>query len=156
MSHRKYWLIRFGLLLLLVWGGVWMLGMQPPSHLGVHDGQLAPCPDRPNCVSTQAEDGEHRVEPLALDAIADASEAIRQAVRSLPRTTIVTETDDYVHAECRSLIWRFVDDLELWIDRDNGLLHARSASRLGYSDLGVNRQRVEQLFSELRAAELEE
>ncbi len=115
-----------------------------PTNLGVTDGKLAPCPHSPNCVSSQAENADHRVEPLRFaGSPAEARTKLKQALASLPRTAIVTETDDYLHAECTSLLFRFVDDVEFWIDAANQTIHCRSASRVGRSDLGVNRARVE-------------
>jgi uncharacterized protein (DUF1499 family) len=64
-------------------------------------------------------------------------------VRSLPRTTVVTETDAYLYVEFTSALFRFVDDVEFFADGNAKLIHVRSASRLGKSDLGVNRKRIE-------------
>lgn len=118
-----------------------------PDDLGAEAGRLAECPDRPNCVSSQAEDGEHRVEPLPLAGDPEtAMERWRGAVESMARTRVVTfDPGRYLHAESTSLIFRFVDDLELLADPAEGVVHVRSASRVGHSDLGVNRRRVEEL-----------
>jgi len=124
-------------------------GMRP-THLGVHDSALRPCPSSPNCVSSDAGDPAHRVAALELAApAAEAWRAARDAVASLPRTVIVTETPDYLHAECSSAIFGFVDDLELHLRPAEGVIAVRSASRLGYGDLGVNRRRVEALRAAL-------
>ena len=113
---------------------------------------LAPCPRSPNCVSSLASDDEHRVAPLALRAPADrAWEAARRAVEGLPRTRIVDERPGWLRAECTSRWLRFVDDLELALAADGARIDVRSASRVGYSDLGVNRARVESLRAVLRA-----
>ncbi|HET9700083.1 MAG TPA: DUF1499 domain-containing protein [Burkholderiales bacterium] len=128
------------------------LGGDRPTNLGVRDGRLAPCPASPNCVSSDARDGEHAVEPLRLAQPAErAWRAIREAVAALPRTGFVTETEDYVHAECASALLGFVDDLELHLRPAEGIVAVRSASRRGYSDLGVNRKRVEDLRAALRS-----
>jgi uncharacterized protein (DUF1499 family) len=117
-----------------------------PTNLGVHDGRLAPCPDRPNCVCTQAADEAHRIEPLTYDGTPEEARArLKAALATLPRTRVVTETPDYLHAECTSLVFRFVDDVELLIDRERKVIHFRSASRVGHSDLGLNRRRMERL-----------
>ena len=117
-----------------------------PTNLGVRDGRLAPCPDTPNCVCTQATDEAHRAEPLSYDGTAEEAMArLKAALATLPRTQIVTETPDYLHAECTSLVFRFVDDVEFLIDRERKVIHFRSASRVGRSDLGVNRRRMEAL-----------
>jgi uncharacterized protein (DUF1499 family) len=81
---------------------------------------------------------------------AEAWRSARMAVPELPRTTITTETENYLHAECRSAFFGFVDDLELHLRASEGLIAIRSAARLGYSDFGVNRQRVEHLRALLR------
>jgi uncharacterized protein (DUF1499 family) len=114
--------------------------------------RLAPCPDSPNCVSSDATDGPHRVEPLPLAIPADAAwRQIVDVVKSLPRTRITQAESDYLHAECTSAIFRFVDDLELELRKGKGTVAVRSASRVGHSDFGVNRQRVENLREVLRS-----
>ena len=117
-----------------------------PDNLGVKDGKLATCPASPNCVSTQTDnaDAGHRIEPIRFTGpAADARTRLKAAIAALPRATIVTETDDYLHVECTSLLFRFVDDVEFWIDERNEVIHFRSASRVGHGDLGVNRARME-------------
>lgn len=117
-----------------------------PTNLGVKNSRLAPCPSTPNCVSSDVEEPSHRVSPFPLAApAADAWRAARAAVLSLPRTEIVAETRDYLHAECRSAVFGFVDDLELHLRPAQGMIAVRSAARLGYRDFGVNRNRVEAL-----------
>lgn len=122
-----------------------------PSDLGIsHSGRLAPCPTSPNCVSSDARDDAHRVEPLWLAAPADAAwRDAEQAVAELPRTRIVERSQGYLHAECRSALFGFVDDLELQLRASDGLIAVRSASRVGHGDMGVNRRRVEALRAEL-------
>jgi uncharacterized protein (DUF1499 family) len=82
-------------------------------------------------------------------AAPDAWRAVRAALANLPRTKIITETADYIHMECSSAIFGFVDDFELHLRAAQGVIAVRSASRLGYSDLGVNRKRVENLRAAL-------
>jgi len=107
---------------------------------------LAPCPDKPNCISSQAADRDHYVEPFSFhDAPAQAMQRLRGAVLDQPRTTLVSATADYLHAEARSLIFRFVDDLEFVLAPEEHAIHVRSAARSGYSDFGVNRRRVERI-----------
>jgi uncharacterized protein (DUF1499 family) len=119
-----------------------------PSNLGVVDGRLAPCPDSPNCVSTQAHDAAHRMEPISYSGSAeDALARIKAIVASRPRAKIVTEKENYLHVEFTSALFRFVDDVEFLIDETNRRVHFRSASRAGYGDLGVNRKRM-QAFAE--------
>ena len=120
----------------------------PPDGLGVHGGQLAACPTSPNCVSSGADDPEHAIQPLAFTgAPEDAWHAARSAVAGLPGTTIANEANFYLHAESRSSLLRFVDDLELQLNLEERTIAVRSASRVGYSDMGVNRKRIERLRS---------
>ncbi|MFO0844973.1 MAG: DUF1499 domain-containing protein [Gemmataceae bacterium] len=139
------------LLVLLVSVASWALIMvafslsaRRPGNLGVTEGRLAPCPETPNCVCSQGGDPQHAVQPLRLTGDPDAAwRRLQAAVATLPRTAVVRVTDDYLHAECTSLVFRFVDDLECLLDRDAKAIQVRSASRAGRSDLGVNRRRVE-------------
>lgn len=122
-----------------------------PSNLGVKNSRLAPCPSSPNCVSSDDADSSHAVPAfqLALPP-SEAWRVLRATVASLPRTTIIIETDDYLHAECSSAFFGFVDDLELHSRPTEKSIAVRSAARLGHSDLGVNRKRVENLRALLR------
>jgi uncharacterized protein (DUF1499 family) len=112
---------------------------------------MAPCPESPNCVSSEAADAAHAVAPFEL-AVAPgrAWAAAREAVAELPRTRIAEERAGYLRAVCRSRLLRFADDLELELRTDPDRIAVRSASRVGYSDLGVNRRRVESLRARLR------
>ena len=111
--------------------------------MGAPDGRLAACPGTPNCVSSQGS-GRSFVAPLAFDdAPSSAFIRLQRILASFPRTRIVESTENYLHAEVRSRIFGFVDDVELYIDASAHCVHVRSASRVGYSDFGVNRARVE-------------
>jgi uncharacterized protein (DUF1499 family) len=108
--------------------------------------QLAPCPSSPNCVSTQAQDEQHAIAPLRYQrSKAEAKEALRTIVLSLPRTRLAEEDDTYLHVEFTSLLLRFVDDVEFLFDEETKTIHFRSASRIGHSDFGVNRRRMEEI-----------
>src|SRR4029077_16577595 len=111
--------------------------------------RLAPCPRTPNCVSTQAPPGPQHMDPIPYSGpLAAARARMLQILRDHPRTRIVREDPLYLKAECRSAIFRFVDDVELAFDDGAKRIDFRSASRLGRSDFGVNRKRME----EIRAA----
>jgi uncharacterized protein (DUF1499 family) len=122
-----------------------------PTNLGVKEGKLAPCPTSPNCVISQGdEDAEHAIAPLAYSG--DPAQAIAKLtaiVKAMPRTTIIESTDSYLYAEFASKLLGFVDDVEFYLDPAESVIQVRSASRLGQSDLGVNRQRVEAIRQEL-------
>jgi uncharacterized protein (DUF1499 family) len=117
-----------------------------PVNLGIKEGRLAPCPSTPNCVSSDAREPAHSIQAFQLVAPpADAWRALRATLESLPRTKIITVSEDYIHAECSSAVFGFVDDLELHLRVSQNSIAVRSASRLGHSDFGVNRKRVENL-----------
>jgi uncharacterized protein (DUF1499 family) len=108
--------------------------------------QLAPCLSSPNCVSTQTQDEGHAIAPFRYrKSRAEAKEALKEVIRSLPRTKLVEEEESYLHYEFTSLLFRFVDDVEFLFDDETKTIHFRSASRTGYGDMGVNRQRMEQV-----------
>lgn len=108
--------------------------------------QLAPCPSSPNCVSTQAQDEQHAIAPLRYQrSKAEAKETLKTIVLSLPRTRLAEEDDTYLRVEFTSLLLRFVDDVEFLFDDEAKTIHFRSASRIGYSDFGVNRRRMEEI-----------
>lgn len=115
-----------------------------PSNLGVRDGRLAPCPDSPNCVSSQSTDAAHAVAPLTYTmSSADAFTALKKIIKGMKRAVVAEETAAYLHIEFTSALFRFVDDVEFFTDDAEKKIHVRSASRMGYSDLGVNRKRIE-------------
>lgn len=136
-----------------------------PNNLGVTEQRLAPCPASPNCVASQdpADDQEHYIAPLTYGGdLAESRSGERQIAKMqivkilgvVPRTVIVEQTDNYIHAESTSRLMGFVDDLEFYFPPDQNLIEWRSASRLGESDLGVNRRRLEQIrfaFADLTA-----
>lgn len=108
--------------------------------------RLPPCPETPNCVSTLASDEEHAIAPIAYrGSLADAKANLLSVLQDLPRATLVTSEDNYIHMEYRSWLFRFVDDVESVLDDQAKEIHFRSAARLGRSDLGVNRRRMEKI-----------
>ena len=115
-----------------------------PSNLGINNGALAPIPDSPNAVSTESENPNQKFEPIPLGTLTSSEmiQRIESIVESLPRTTIVEKTDNYLYVEFRSLVFRFVDDVEFYVDENNDCVRFRSASRVGHSDLGANRSRM--------------
>lgn len=117
-----------------------------PENLGVRDGKLAPCPNRPNCVSSQSDDGAHAIEPIPYNGdTAAAKTRLIQVINDQPRTALLQVNDTYIHALFRSPTVGFPDDVEFLFDEQARLIHVRSAARMGYDDMGVNRKRVEQL-----------
>ncbi len=122
-----------------------------PEILGLQNGKLAQCPDKPNCVSSAATDDKHYTEPLGFaGSPSEAWECLQRVVKSMKRSKVVTLTDSHLHVEFRSALFRFVDDVEFQLDASNGYIHVRSASRKGHSDMGVNRRRVETIRKAFR------
>ena len=117
----------------------------PPVY-GVSDGKLSPCPESPNCVSSQSADKKHFVEPFGYKgSLKQTRDAIIAVIRSIKRSTIVIDEEHYLRAEFRSALFGFVDDVECYFNDAEKRVHVRSASRVGYSDLGVNRRRIEKM-----------
>lgn len=107
---------------------------------------LSPCPNKPNCVSSETHDAAHAVAPFTIYKTPQESlEIIASIIRFMPRTRIIEQTPDYIHAEFTSRLFHFTDDVEFLYNPDKNVIDVRSASRVGYSDLGVNRKRVEML-----------
>lgn len=144
-----------GVLVLLLLGRFVFMSAnaKPPGHLASPGARLAPCPDMPNCVSSLAKRKSQRVEPLIVrGSAAEAARVVVREIEAMPRSRVVNSGDGYVHAEFTSRLFRFVDDLELVYDGDLPGFQVRSASRVGRSDLGANRKRVEALRYRLTAA----
>lgn len=122
-------------------------GAPPPTGAGA---EIRPCPGTPNCVSSRESDPARRVDPLPLrGSAASGLAAIRQVILAMPRARIAAAGPGFLHAEFRSLIFRFVDDVEFVVDASAGVVHVRSAARVGYSDIGVNRRRVAEIRDRL-------
>ena len=117
-----------------------------PSNLGAPEGILSPCPDSPNCVSSQSKDPGHAVSPLPYTGTADeVISDLKTIVNQIKRSEIQNESPSYLHVTFKSFLFRFIDDVEFALDENENLIHIRSASRTGYSDLGVNRRRLEKI-----------
>lgn len=145
-SLRRRIALRLGRAVLIVFAVLALLSItgSMPTNLGLTGGKLAACPDSPNCVSSAATDPRHAIAPFALDRSPGAAkEELKHAAAKLPRAKLITEQQNYLHYEFRSLLFRFVDDVEFHLDDAMKTIHVRSASRVGHSDFGVNRRRVE-------------
>ena len=115
-----------------------------PENLGVTDGKLTACPGTPNCVCSQSDRPQEKIEPLPAVSL----DKLRQVIEGLERTTIIEQSDNYLYAEFKSKLMGFVDDVEFF--HDGQAIQVRSASRLGKSDLGANRERVETIRSAIQ------
>jgi uncharacterized protein (DUF1499 family) len=133
------WALAFSLVIFL-FSGCSRSGL---PNLGGKDSRLPPCPPSPNCVSSQSDDERHRIDPLRFTSSpGEAMERLKGVILGIKRARVVRETSDYIHVEFRTLLG-FVDDAEFYFDETQKVIHLRSASRVGYWDLGVNRKRME-------------
>jgi uncharacterized protein (DUF1499 family) len=115
----------------------------PKAHL--IDGKLKPCPNTPNCVSSESDEDRSKVAPLPFAGDPEkAWQKLRESILEMGGH-IQKDEEGYLWATYTSRVFRFVDDVELQMDKAGGVVHVRSASRVGHSDLGVNRKRVEKL-----------
>lgn len=121
-----------------------MVKTQKP--VGIVDGKLYPCPNTPNCVSTQATDAKHKISPISYSGtLSEAKEKIINILSSLKRAKIITNTENYIHTEVRTATFKFVDDVEFLFDDSVKVIQFRSRARSGYTDMGVNRKRMEKI-----------
>jgi uncharacterized protein (DUF1499 family) len=116
------------------------------ANLGVQNGSLSVCPNSPNCVVSQNADETHYIAPIPYHTDPDkAREILLKVLTVVPRTQAIAQTPNYIRAESKSRIFGFIDDVEFYFPNNEKVIHVRSASRVGESDLGVNRRRIEQI-----------
>ncbi|MCP6762724.1 MAG: DUF1499 domain-containing protein [Fischerella sp. CENA71] len=116
------------------------------SGLGVTNNHLSSCPASNNCVVSQDADSKHAIDAIAYHVDRNtARETLLKVLSVVPRTEVIEQTDNYIHAISKSRIFKFVDDVEFYFPPNESVIHLRSASRVGESDLGVNRRRMEQI-----------
>lgn len=141
------------LFLTLVSGQLGLWSGMPPNNLGVDQGKLSPPAMSPNSVSSQADlypDHPQRqaalIAPMSYTGSkAAAIEKLLQTLKATPGVMVITSQPDYVYAQASTQLMKFTDDLEFWFDPEKSLIHLRSASRVGYSDFGTNRARMEDI-----------
>ncbi|MEH2044413.1 DUF1499 domain-containing protein [Nostoc sp.] len=143
--------IAFAILLTLISSLILPGATWAASSLGVDNGHLSSCPASDNCVVSQNADKKHAINPIPYHVDRNAAkEILLKVIGVVPRTEIVEQTDNYIHALSKSRIFKFVDDVEFYLPPNESVIHLRSASRVGESDLGVNRRRAEQIRLALR------
>ena len=142
---KMYLLILFIAIGLVVFLVVLSIISRKKPSMGLTNGRLRPCSNRPNCVCSEDKDLPSYIKPLSLSGPAENEwERAKQAIREMGGK-IIQEEDSYIWATFSTRIFRFIDDMELRMDKENQLIHIRSGSRVGYSDMGANRRRVEDL-----------
>ena len=122
--------------------------------MGIENGQLIQCPTTPNCVNSQAKDKKHYIEPILMTGTPlEVKNHILKILNELKRAKIIVAEDHYIRVEFTSKVFRFIDDLEFYFPNTKSkemTIHVRSASRVGHSDFGVNRKRIEQIRSKFK------
>lgn len=145
-------------IVVLIWVGVrivlpdnsTMFAGTTPDDLGVKSGKLIACPNTPNCVSSQSQDDEHQIDPISYNSTStEAIANLKNIIQNQPGGKIIAQTDNYLYAQFTSHWMGFVDDVEFYLNEEEKKIEIRSASRLGESDLGVNRQRIESIRLQL-------
>ena len=127
---------------------------QRPNNIGVTEGKFASCPNKPNCIISQNGDDAHSIDPIVYKTSrTQAFKILKKIVKSQKRSVIIEESDNFLYAEFRSRFMGFVDDTQFYFPENESFIHVRSASRLGYSDLGVNRKRIENIRALFQTAE---
>ena len=143
------WLIGIVIVLVVVIGFLFWKNLSMPKTTGVINGRLQPCPKSPNCVCCCHDDKSHYIAPLPF-----SSEKTLDQIQTFLFTHyiahVVQRNPDYLHVVVTTPVLRFKDDLEFAVDREKGVVKVRSASRVGYSDGGVNRARIEALRAFLK------
>jgi uncharacterized protein (DUF1499 family) len=140
------------IILILIVGVVTMRVIENNTapKLGVQNGQLKPLGSRPNSVSSQTDQESKLVAPISFEVDAKEKMAkIKSVIESMPGAKVKQSSDEYLYAVFTSALMRFKDDVEVYIDPEAKQVHFRSASRVGYSDLGVNRKRYEEFAKRL-------
>ena len=141
MLNRHHWVTTIlGLLFAVI-----SCSGKNPADIRMINGRLSPCPDTPNCVCSEDEGRSSFIEPIAFNDAAEISWERAKAVIQQMGGSLKTSEDGYLRATFTTKVFRFVDDLELRMDDKKKVFHVRSASRVGHSDLGVNRRRIERL-----------
>jgi len=143
MNLKTYFLFAISLILVACSG-------TKPTDIGVKSGQFKACPSSPNCISTQADtdDKKHYMPPMTYTGNMEAAKTKLVAiVNDMERTTITENSGTYIHSEFMTPTMKFVDDVEFYFDDANKIIHFRSASRKGHSDMGLNRKRMETIVA---------
>jgi uncharacterized protein (DUF1499 family) len=151
-TQRVLWNVTFAILLTLISSLILpSASWAASSRLGVDNGHLSSCPASNNCVVSQNADPQHAIDAITYHVDRDAArETLLKVLAVVPRTEVIEQTDNYIHALSKSRIFQFIDDVEFYFPTDESVIHLRSASRVGESDLGVNRRRMEQFRLALR------
>ncbi|MFZ9792920.1 MAG: DUF1499 domain-containing protein [Gemmataceae bacterium] len=117
-----------------------------PETVGLRDNSLQNCGSKPNCVCSLQNDSAHGIAPFQIrENVNSSMEKLSKIIRSMSGARIISNRKDYLYAEFKTAFFGFIDDVEFHVNESANQIEVRSASRLGYSDLGLNRSRVESI-----------
>lgn len=135
-----------GVLIVFMVGSMAIQNQKPQIILGLENGKLREVPTKPNAVSTQTKQEDKRIQPLAFkESLKQSKEAIKEALKSYGGIVIIEETEHYIYAIATTVKMKYKDDIEIYFDASSREIHYRSASRVGYSDMGLNKARFEKI-----------
>lgn len=139
-----YIIIGLVVLVVLAFGSIYIQNAKPQVDLGVDNGRLKEIPTKPNCVSSQTNQSDKLVKPLVFkESLEETKKAVKEALEAYGAIVIKEETDTYIYAVATTGTMKYHDDIELYFDIDQEVVQYRSASRAGYSDMGLNRERYD-------------
>jgi uncharacterized protein (DUF1499 family) len=140
----KILFIVLGIVVLVIIVGMIRVQRTSRPELGIQEGKLLPLPNKPNCVATQSGNSTQRMEPIPYSGDREtAQNKLLQILNQLPRTTLIKNEPKYIRIVFRSAFFGFPDDVEFLFDKHT--IHFRAAARLGHSDFGVNRKRMDNI-----------
>jgi uncharacterized protein (DUF1499 family) len=117
-----------------------------PNTIGVESGEFKPLKESPNGVSSQTNIVERKVSPLEMNtSVSEAKENIKKLILSYENTKLIKESNNYLHFVFTTKGFHFKDDVEFYFDSENKIIDFKSQSRIGYSDMGVNKERYEMI-----------
>jgi uncharacterized protein (DUF1499 family) len=129
--------------------GLWPHPTEKPQLV---NGKLRPCPGTPNCVCSESTNPLLKIDPLTFSGSPEQAWTVLKRVIKEQGGTVHVEEKEYLWSTFMVPVFGFIDDVEFRLSATDGLIHVRSAARLGFSDLGVNRGRVEQLRTAFQKA----
>ena len=160
MDRPRTWLIAIaaiiGLCVVGYAGARWAIEQASPRppNLRVSNGQLAPCPEAPGCVTSRATDASQATAPIVYSTSTEAAHnRLVNILNSIPRLTIIVNRPNYLHAETRSPVWGFIDDNEFYFDESIKVIEVRAASRQNIGNTDRNRERIEAIRTQFETAE---
>lgn len=123
--------------------------MKKDPAIGLMDGKLLACPKTPNCVSTNHRDLNRLMMPVEYKGLSldEAKAILFDVLKTLPKTEVIKDEGSYVHAKAKTVVFEYIQDVEFLFEDEAKELHFRSASRVGYTDFGSNKRRMQSVVA---------